>query len=144
MALRPTSPGRQKVETDGPDRLQENILAATTMVEQARASDLLGMTGTNPAATIERLAEKGEVLRLTIDGRATYPLFQFDVEGRRIFPAIAKLIALKPGSWSDFRLLHWLTRPHLDFEATPAEVLGTKGEEVIAAYLREIDPAVHG
>ncbi len=125
-------------------RLQEKILAGTSMVDQAQACELLGLSGANPSATMKRKEEKREILRFTIDGRVSYPLFQFDVEGRRVFPAMAKLIALKPEAWSDFRLLHWLTRPHLDFGTTPAEKLGAEDTEVVAAFKREIVPAEHG
>lgn len=125
-------------------RLQEKILASTSMVDQAQACELLGLSGTNPSATMKRKEEKREILRFTVEGRAAYPLFQFDIEERRIFPAMAKLIALKPEIWSDFRLLHWLTRPHLDFGASPAERLGEEEAGVIAAFKREIVPAEHG
>lgn len=125
-------------------RLQEKILAGTSMVDQTQACELLGLSGANPSATMKRKEEKREILRFTVDGRVAYPLFQFDIEGRRIFPAIAKLIALKPETWSDFRLLHWLTRPHLDFGAAPAERLGAEEAEVVAAFKREIVPAEHG
>lgn len=125
-------------------RLQEKILAGTLMVDQAQACELLGLSAANPSATMKRKEEKREILRFTVDGRAAYPLFQFDVEGRRIYPAIAKLIALKPRTWSDFRLLYWLTRPHLDFGAAPAERLAAETDAVIAAFEREIVPAEHG
>jgi hypothetical protein len=125
-------------------RLQEKILAGTSMVDQAQACELLGLSGANPSATMKRKEEKREILRFTVDGRVAYPLFQFDIEGRRIFPAMATLIALKPETWSDFRLLHWLTRPHIDFGATPAERLGVDEADVVAAFKREIVPAEHG
>jgi hypothetical protein len=125
-------------------RLQEKILAGTSMVDQAQACELLGLSSANPSATMKRKEEKREILRFTVDGRATYPLFQFDVEGRRIFPAVAKLIALKPETWSDFRLLHWLTWSHLDFGAAPAERLGAKEAQVVAAFKEEIVSAEHG
>ena len=125
-------------------RLQERLLAETSMVEQADACTLLGLSTANPSATMRRKEEGNGILRFTIDGRAVYPLFQFDVEGRRIHPSMARLIASKPKGWSDFRLLHWLTRPHLDMDGTPAESLGTDPEAVLAAFGREIEPPVHG
>ena len=125
-------------------RLQERILAGTPMVDQSQACQLLGLSDTNASATMKRKEDRQEILRFTVDGRAIYPLFQFDVEGRRLFPAMARLIAMKPRGWSDFRLLHWLTRPHLDMDGTPAEALGPDEEAVIAAFGREIEPAVHG
>jgi hypothetical protein len=125
-------------------RLQEKILASTSMVDQAQACQLLGMSATNPSATMKRKEDKRELLRFTVDGRAVYPLVQFDVDGRRVFPAVAKLLAAKPDHWSDFRLLHWLTRLHLDFDGTPGEALGTDEPAVLAAFAREIEPEVHG
>lgn len=110
----------------------EMILRDTTMIDQAQACQLLGLSGSNPPDR--------DVLRFTVDGRAAYPVFQFDVEGRRVFPALGEIIALKPIGWSDSRLLHWLTRPHLDFDGTPADALGTDGAAVVAAFAREIEP----
>lgn len=125
-------------------RLQERVLASTSMVDQAQACELLGLSATNTSATLKRREEKRELLRFNVDGRAAYPLFQFDVEGRRVFPAVARLIALKPETWSDFRLLHWLTRPHLDFGRAPSELLGSQEQAVEDAFKREIEPPVHG
>ncbi|MFA6115227.1 MAG: hypothetical protein WC729_14605 [Sphingomonas sp.] len=125
-------------------RLQERILASTQMADQAEACELLGLSGANPSATMKRKVEKRELLRFTVDGRAAYPLLQFDVEGRRIYPVLSRIIAETPEHWSDFRVLHWLTRPHLDFDDTPAAALGSDPEAVIAAFEREIEPEVHG
>lgn len=124
-------------------RLQEKIIASTPMVDQSEACELLGLSKANASATMKRKEDRHELLRFTVDGRPSYPLFQFDVEGRRIYPAMARLISKKPGTWSDFRLLHWLIRPHLDFEGTPAQSLGDV-EAVAAAFEREIEPTVHG
>ncbi|MFC3443849.1 hypothetical protein ACFOKF_22120 [Sphingobium rhizovicinum] len=125
-------------------RLQERILASTQMADQAEACQLLGLSGANPSATMKRKEERNELLRFTVDGRAVYPLLQFDVEGRRIYPAMRHIIAAKPADWSDFRLLHWLTREHLDFDETPGVALGSDPQAVIAAFEREAEPAVHG
>lgn len=125
-------------------RLQERILASTQMADQAQACELLGLSGANPSATMKRKEDKNELLRFTIDGRAAYPLLQFDVEGRRIYPALGGIIAKKPDRWTNFRLLHWLIQPHLDFEDSPGASLGSEPEAVIAAFEREIEPEVHG
>ena len=124
-------------------RLQEKIIASTPMVDQADACELLGLSKANASATMKRKEDRRELLRFTVDGRPSYPLFQFDVEGRRIYPAMARLISTKPATWSDFRLLHWLIRPHLDFDDTPAQSLGNV-EAVTSAFEREIEPIVHG
>jgi hypothetical protein len=125
-------------------RLQERILAGTQMADQGEACELLGLSGANPSATMKRKEEKNELLRFTVDGRAVYPLLQFDVENRRIYPALSQIIAKKPNHWTNFRLLNWLTREHLDFDDTPAAALGQSPEAVMAAFEREIEPEVHG
>jgi hypothetical protein len=125
-------------------RLQERVLSSTSMVDQSEACELLGLSKANPSATMRRKEERGEVLRFSAEGRAVYPFFQFDVESRRIHPVIPRLIEMKPESWSDFRLLYWLTRPHADFGAAPETKLGSDSDEVIAAFAREIEPVVHG
>lgn len=125
-------------------RLQERILASTQMADQSEACELLGLSGANPSATMKRKEEKHELLRFTVDGRAAYPLLQFDVEGRRVYPALSQIIAAKPAHWSDFRLLNWLAKPHLDFDESPGAALGREPEAVIAAFAREIEPEVHG
>ena len=114
------------------------------MVDQTQACRLLGLSTANPSATMRRKEDKNEILRFAIDGRAAYPLFQFDVEGRRLSPAMSRLIARKPRGWSDFRLLHWLTRPHLDFDGTPAEALSVDADAVMRAFDRDIESISHG
>ena len=125
-------------------RLQEKILANTAMADQAQACELLGLSSSNASSTMKRKEDKNEVLRFTVDGRAAYPLFQFDIDERRIFPALIKLIEMKPDNWSNFRLLYWLTRPHAEFEDTPADALRSDHDAVIAAFERAIQPVEHG
>ena len=125
-------------------RLQEKILSNTAMADQAEACELLGLSNSNASSTMKRKEDKNEVLRFTIDGRAAYPLFQFDIDERRIFPALTKLIEMKPDNWSNFRLLYWLTRPHAEFDDTPADGLRSDHDAVIAAFERTIQPVEHG
>lgn len=125
-------------------RLQELILSRTEMADQGQACALLGLSNANPSATMKRKEDRGGLLRFTVDGRASYPLFQFDVEGRRIYPAVARTLALRPANWSDFRLLNWFTTPHFDFDDTPAAALADAEAPVLAAFARAIEPQVHG
>ena len=90
------------------------------------------------------MTNHGEILRFTVDGHSLYPLFQFDVGARRIFPALAAVIAARPQGWSDYRLLHWLTTPHLDIGCTPAQAVPSDGNAVLAAFGREIELPCHG
>lgn len=125
-------------------RLQARILGTTAMVDQAQACELMGLSSSNPSATMKRKAERGEVLRFQVDGRVLYPLFQFDVDGRGLTPGLARLLADRPPFWSDFRLLHWLTRPHIDFDGPPSARLASDGEAVLEAFHREIAAVEHG
>lgn len=125
-------------------RLQEKTLANTAMADQAQACELLGLSSSNASSTMKRKEDKNEVLRFTFDGRAAYPLFQFDIDERRIFPVVIKLIEMKPDNWSNFRLLYWLTRPHAEFEDTPADALRSDHDAVISAFERAIQPVEHG
>lgn len=125
-------------------RIQERLLASVSLVNQSEACELLGLSKSNPAATMARKERNGEVLRFTTDGRAAYPLLQFDVDNRRIYPAMKEILALGRQHRSDFQILRWLTTPHLDFDATPAEALGPEAAAVIAAFSREIEVPEHG
>lgn len=125
-------------------RLQERLLSITPKVDQIQAYQLLGLSLTSPSARLRRKEEKGEILRFDARGRATYPLFQFDSERQRIFPAIRKILAMKPKTWSNFRLLHWLTTPNLGFDGTPAENLESREEDLLVAFSRAIAVPDHG
>lgn len=125
-------------------RLQERLLSITPKIDQTQACQFLGLSLTNPSATLKRKEGKGEILRFDAGGRAAYPLFQFDIERQRIFPVIKKVLAVKPETWSNFRLLHWLTTPHLDFDRTPAESLESREGDVLAAFSRAIKVPDHG
>ncbi len=126
-------------------RLQERILAGVAMADQAQACELLGLSRSNPSATMSRKEQRGELLRFTIDGKVQYPLFQFDVEGRQLYPQVAQIIALaRQRGWSNFRILNWFLRPHLDFDETPAASLSRDGPAVVAAFERSAEPPTHG
>lgn len=125
-------------------RLQERLLDSVHLVSQKEACELLGMSKKNPSATMSRKEENGELLRFTRDGRAVYPLLQFDPDARRLYPEIKEMIAMAEGWRSHYQILSWLVRPHLDFDGTPAEALKTHGDAVIAAFARETAEQSHG
>lgn len=125
-------------------RVQQKILSRTPVVDQGEACELLSLSTSNPSATMLRKEKRREILRFTVDGRAVYPLFQFDIENRKLYPAMKTLLDMTPETWSNYRVLHWLTRSHADLGGAPAEHLGTAPEAVIGAYAREIEPSVHG
>ncbi len=78
------------------------------------------------------------------EGEEWLPVLQFEGENRLVLPAIRTILEIKPDRWSSFRLLDWLMRPHVEFQGSPASVLGDRGEEVVAAFRRSIEPPRHG
>lgn len=125
-------------------RLQERILDSVHLVSQKEACELLGMSKKNPAATMKRKEENRELLRFNRDGRAVYPLLQFDPDARRIYPEIKEMISMTEDWRSNYQILSWLIRPHLDFDGSPAEALKTQGDAVVAAFARETAAPSHG
>lgn len=125
-------------------RLQERLLDSVHLVNQKEACELLGMSKKNPSATMNRKEDGGELLRFTRDGRAVYPLLQFDPDARRLYPEIKEMIAMAEDWRSHYQILSWLVRPHLDFDGTPAEALKSQGDAVIAAFARETAEQSHG
>lgn len=125
-------------------RLQRRILSSATQIGAREASGLLGLSVASPDAALTRMWNRGEILGFVVDGRQVYPLFQFDADGCRIVPGVSAVINAKPPGWSDYRLLHWLTTPHVDLGRTPAEALAVDGDTVMAAFQREIEPLRHG
>lgn len=84
-------------------------------------------------------------LRFRVRRRWLFPAFQFDPLGRRILPGLELIIeAARAAGWSDLRLLNWLMRPHVDFDAAPAAALQTHPDDVLAALRRQIESQVHG
>ncbi|SNS89707.1 hypothetical protein SAMN06295912_12244 [Sphingomonas laterariae] len=66
------------------------------MADQNQACELLGHVGDDPFAWLGRKVEQREVLRFMVDGRAVYPLLQFDLAAHRIYPAMRHLLAMEP------------------------------------------------
>lgn len=125
-------------------RVQEKFLATLDMADQTEACELLRLSKSNPSATLRRKEERGELIRIDRDGRPFYPLFQFDLEAGQIYPVLRELNRMRPDHWSNIRLCYWLTRKHADFGRAPAELLGQADEEILDAFRRAIEPAVHG
>lgn len=121
--------------------LRKQILSGVDMIDEARASELLGLPAANPAQVMR---SKGPVFCFQIEGRRFYPGFQFDPENHRIHPWFVQILrAARAAGWSEFRILNWMMRPHLDFDETPATSLADNGEEVLLAFLQEIVPEDH-
>ncbi|MBS7671610.1 hypothetical protein [Croceicoccus gelatinilyticus] len=125
-------------------RLQNDLLESTTLVDQKSACELLGKSPSNASAAMKRVEIDQALLKFNHHGRVGYPLFQFDIDNRRIFPLIKEIRKIQPDDYSDFMLLHWLTRPHLDFDGPPADALKTDPDAVLEAFSREVEPVLHG
>lgn len=124
-------------------RLQDQILDGVGMADVTEACALLGLSPANASQSMKRC--EGQVMRFKILRRAKYPLFQFDVDNRRVYPAFITILdAASKHRWSNFRLLNWMTRQHLDFDMAPADALADDQEAVLAAFLREVEPEIHG
>jgi hypothetical protein len=125
-------------------RLQAKVLANCAWVEHQAACALLRISASDTSTSAEAKSLFGDILRVMVDGRLVYPLFQFDVEGHRVLPTMVKIHNAKPTGWSDYRLLYWLTTPHSDLGCTPAEALSSAGSAVLSAFGRAIQTPSHG
>ncbi len=124
--------------------LQEDILASAPMADNLQACRLLGLSGSNASSAMGRIVKKGDVFRMIVDGRPAYPLFQFDIENRRIFPVIKDMLTMRPDRWSDFRFLNWFIRPLHALNGSPADSLNDNPEGVMAAFKKAIEKPRHG
>lgn len=125
-------------------RLQNKLLEGTALVDRQSACELLGKYPRDPSELMMTVENEQALLKFTYHGRVVYPLFQFDVNDRRILPIISEIRKIQPDDFSDFMLLHWLTRPQIDFDGPPSESLKTEPEMVLEAFSREIEPLVDG
>lgn len=120
-------------------KLQRETLAAVTMVEQSEAGALLGLSATNLSA-LNRYEVTNQILRFVQEGKAAYPLFQFNVTERRIHPALLKLTEMRTDAWGGkMALLHWLTRPNRSLHgARPCDRLAEDADAIVDSFAAEI------
>lgn len=127
-------------------KLQSETLASVPMVEQGEACALLGLSDTNPSATLKRYETRNRILRFDWKGKAAYPLFQFDVAERRIHPTLIKLMDMRTDEWGGkMALLHWLTRPNRSLGgARPCDRLAEDADAIVESFLAEIAEPLNG
>lgn len=127
-------------------KLQTETLASVPMVDQGEACALLGLSDTNPSATLKRYEARNRILRFDWRGKAAYPLFQFDVAERRIYPALLKLMEMRPDDWGGkMALLHWLTRPNRSLSgARPCDRLAEDAGAIVNGFAAEIAEPLTG
>lgn len=126
------------------EELKRKILLKVTLVDEPEAVRLLGLSDSDPGRTLLSMWDGGKLLRFEVDGRPAYPLFQFDVDRQCILSGLSAILAERSSGYSDYRVVHWLTTPHLDFGRTPAEAISSNSDAVLAAFRRELDPPCHG
>ena len=127
-------------------KFQSETLASVPMVEQGEACALLGLSDTNPSATLKRHETRNRILRFDWKGKAAYPLFQLDVAERRIHPALIKLMDMRTDEWGGkMALLHWLTRPNRSLGgARPCDRLAEDANAIVESFSAEISEPLHG
>lgn len=125
-------------------QLREEILSQYETINEEAVWRIPGQPGGNAAEMLEEMARRGQLLRLIADGKAVYPNFQFDTGQRSVKPAVVALLRVKPANYSEYQILHWLTRPHVAFGKAPLHVIAGKPGAVLAAFLREFEPIAHG
>lgn len=121
--------------TEPDPALEARIVASTPMADETQACQLLGLS----AQELARL----QLLRIPVADDFAYPLFQFDALSGNVYPAISRIINLAPNDWSELRILHWLTRPHVEFGGAPSDSLAST-DIVISAFVREIVTPTQG
>lgn len=137
-------PEAERRRAEHREQLRKQILAQYVIVDEGTAWNRLGAPGDNAAEVLAERARQGEVLRLIADGEPVYPAFQFDEERGCVLPAVQQILRVRPASYSEYQLLAWLTRPHLNFDGRPLDALGEQPDAVLKAFLLEIEPITHG
>lgn len=127
-------------------KVQSETLASVPMVEQSEACALLGLSDTNPSATLKRYETRNRILRFDWKGKAAYPLFQFDVAERRIHPTLIRLMDMRTDEWGGkMALLHWLTRPNRSLRgARPCDRLSDDADAIVESFSAEIAEPLNG
>ncbi len=134
-ASRAETRARSRAETDRP----------YLMVNQNEACTLLNLD-VNSAAVLRDLEANNRVLRFGREGYAAYPLFQFDVANRRVYPALVELLEMRTDDWgSRMALLQWLDRPNQSIGGErPSNRLAGDASAIINSFDAEIRQLRHG
>jgi len=127
-------------------KLQDEILNSVPMVDQNEACILLGLSETDPSATLFHHEIDCQILRFNIEGQAAYPLFQFDVTKQQVYPALIELMKMRPEDWGgQMAFLHWLTRPNRSLGgARPCDRLEKDADAILVSFGAEISASLHG
>ena len=127
-------------------KVRDEIIASVQMVDQGEAGILLGLSETDPSDILFRRQVNFQILRFNIEEQAAYPLFQFDVAKKRVYPALIELMKMGPEDWGgQMALLHWLTLHNRSLgDARPCDRLATDADAILASFEAEISEPLHG
>lgn len=129
------------------DVLRAEINCSVSMIDQDAAGILLGLSEADPSVILTRHEIEEQILSFNIEGQAVYPRFQFDVVGRRVYPAVIELMKMRPDHWGgQTALIHWLTLPNLSLSgARPCDKLAKDANAILASFQSEIsEPLANG
>lgn len=89
-------------------------------------------------ATKLRLDKK--IVGICEGGRYLYPQVQFDLDARKVRPVIARVLSVLPTTLDDWERVQWLFSSWRGlWGRTPAELLATHPEEVLAAAIESFN-----
>ncbi len=125
------------------DVVRQEILSRVELVDEERACEILKLNPDSASFVLNAMQLNGQIICPSMSN-PQYPLFQFDIEQGRIHPTVRDILSICPRSWSDYRLLAWLTTPQYRFNTAPMHVLDECPEEVVDAFHKAIIPPRHG
>ena len=124
----PTEQARRNAE------LRQRFLDKHEVLDAAAVSELSGSKSTNPRARASRWASEGRIFGVTVNGRALYPVFQFDSDGqpRPVVETVLEVLkGLNLSTWAT--AIWWDTGHDVLNWRTPAEKLAKDPEAVLTA-----------
>lgn len=115
---------------------QTEILNSVEMIGKEQASELVSLPG----------ASLAEALCFDIDDKTAYPLFQFEISKRQIYPVMLEVMAMRSDDWGGkIALLQWLTTLNRSLgDMRPCDCLADKPQMIVASFEAEITQQMHG
>jgi hypothetical protein len=144
---------RHAVTIDSPLVVLEDIAIAAEargrvldepMMEAAEVSTLLGSTSTNKRQYAQRLRQQSKLVAVTVKNKDYYPLFQIDVERRRVRDVVVEVNQLLNAAEDPWGVASWWVTPNgrLDDGRAPKDLLGhERGERTAVSLARGLTEA---
>lgn len=104
------------------------------MLTSRAVGQLLGSTSVNPRPLASERRRAGDLVGVPAGNRYHYPAFQFDVRGRRVWPAVAQANRLLGARGDPWGVASWWATPNGRIEArTPIDLVGTDEDDRLVA-----------